>query len=160
MRAIFVTLVFLFTGCAKQDTPATVHPVIPRSAVSVVVPSAITGDRSYAVVDSAWLKSYYTTFRAELFRLGVTKWDGRFDCNHFASFYTSLAQTKFYADNFQSWTSAQSLAVGTFWYVSARGPHAIVVAITERGVVFIEPQTGQEITLTPGERQSAFLIVF
>ena len=88
------------------------------------------------------------------------RWDARFDCSHFASYYVALAQTKFYLAQFQSRTAAQSLAVGTIWYQSPRGPHAIVVALTERGAVYIEPQTGAELTLTPAERASAWLKVF
>ena len=71
-----------------------------------------------------------------------------------------MAQAKFYAANFHGQTKAQSLAVGTLWYHSARGPHAIVVAITNRGVRYIEPQTGRELQLTGAERNSAFLVVF
>lgn len=125
--------------------------------VQQAMPFAICGDTGYAEVNSAWLKGYYDAFRSEIFRQGVTKWDERFDCNHFATYYAALAQTKFYLANFQSRTPAQSLAVGTFWYRSARGNHAIVMALTERGLLFIEPQTGAELQLAPAERASAYL---
>src|SRR5574343_24812 len=121
------------------------------------------GDGFYAEVNSAWLKSYYASFRDSLFREGVVKWDEKFDCNHFASFYVALAQLRFFSLNFHSSTAAQSLAVCEFWYKPewAKGQgHAIVAAVTERGMVYVEPQTGTELQLTPNEIASRYLVKF
>lgn len=151
----------LLTGCSKSSpAPSSTSRVYTAAEVRAAVPLAFAGDTAYAEVRSAWLREYYSEFRAEVFRQGVTKWDERFDCNHFATYYVALAQTKFYLAAFHSPTPAQSLAVGTFWYQSPRGPHAIVVALTERGAVYIEPQTGAELQLTPEQRASAWLRVF
>lgn len=151
-------VLFILGGCQKSaEVPQSTAIVYDASAVQGMVPGVICGDAAYAQVNSAWLKRYYEQFRAEIFRQGVTKWDGRFDCNHFAGYYVALAQTKFYLANFHSWTKAQSLAVGSYWYVSARGPHAVIFALTERGIIFIEPQNGKEITLSRVEHQTAFL---
>jgi hypothetical protein len=151
-------LVLASAGCAKKAIPQATAIVLSISEIRTELPSAYFGDTSYAEVNSAWLPTYYEQFRQTLFDQGVTKWDSRFDCNHFATYYAALAQTKFYAANFQSWTKAQSLAVGTFWYISRRGVHAIAFAVTERGLIFVEPQTGREVNLTQSERQSAFLV--
>lgn len=153
-----VVAVLLANGCAKQERPLATAKVLNRWEVGAIMPSATLGDSSYAQVDSAALPALYEEFRAEIFRKGVTKWDDRFDCNHFAAYFAALAQTKFYLANFHSRTPAQSLAVGTYWYQSAAGPHAIVVALTERGPVFIEPQTGGELTFPV--RPQTFLNVF
>lgn len=149
-------------SCGKRsETPAlATNLVLTPADVRSHVPLALCGDAAYAEVQSGALRAFYDDFRAEVFRQGVTKWDERFDCNHFASYYVSLAQTRFYLSNFHARTPAQTLALGTFWYQSARGPHAIVVALTERGVVFIEPQTGRELQLTAAERGSAWLRLF
>lgn len=153
-----------FAGCSKKEQPGgsggalATAKVLSSDDVSRDVPWATFGDRSYAQVNSAALPALYADFRAEIFRKGVTKWDDRFDCNHFASYYVALAQTKFYLDNFHASTPAQSLAVGTYWYQSPAGPHAIIVAITERGPVFIEPQTGDEVKFAT--RPKMFLSVF
>lgn len=163
LLAVLLALAFAFTGCERREPAASVPParVIPAAEVSAALGFAYTGDTGYAQVRSAQLPAIYDNFRSEIFRQGVTKWDERFDCNHFAAYYVALAQTRFYIDNFHAETHAQSLAVGVFWYRPARGgAHAIVCAITERGAVFIEPQTGREITLTPAERASAFLVAF
>ena len=49
--------------------------------------------------------------------------------------------------------AANTLAVGEFWYRPRNGPtgHAIVVALTPEGRVFLEPQTGQFVILTENE---------
>ncbi len=119
-----------------------------------------TGDAAYAQVSAAWLKSYYASFRSSLFREGVVKWDERFDCNHFASFYIALAQVRFFTENFQTKTAAQTLALGECWYHSERGPHAIVMAVADTGIVYIEPQTGAQLVLTGEEIASRFLVKF
>lgn len=148
---------FILTSCSKVEVPQATAKVYTQAEVVELMPKAICGAAAYAQVNSAWLKWYYDQFRAEIFRQGVTKFDDRFDCNHFASYYVALAQTKFYLANFHSWTKAQSLAVGSYWYVGPKGGHAIVFALTERGIVFIEPQTGKEVTLTAIDQQNAFL---
>ncbi len=120
------------------------------------------GDRAYAEVNSAWLHEWYDTFRAELFRLGIVKWDGRFDCNRFADVYAGMAQAWFFRETFHSNIQAQALALGPFWYQRADGSggHAVIQALTERGRVFIDPQTGGEVELSVHERMSAFLQYF
>lgn len=153
-----VWLILAQAACTKSaDVPQATAKVYTSAEVRNAVPFAICGDDSYAEVNSAWLKWYYEQFRAEIFKQGVTKWDDRFDCNHFANYYVALAQTKFYLANFHSWTKARSLAVGSYWYVSKRGPHAVVFALTERGVIWIEPQSGKEFIPDSVEQATAFL---
>jgi hypothetical protein len=47
------------------------------------------------------------------------------------------------------------------WYrqTNSQTGHAIVVALTERGAVYLDPQNGRELQLTPGERASIFFAV-
>jgi hypothetical protein len=156
-------LALCLAGCAPRPAApgalATAR-VIPAAQVSASLGFAYCGDSAFGEVSSAALPGLYSDFRAEIFRKGVAKWDARFDCNHFASYFVALAQTRFYLESFHARTSAKSLGVGVFWYHSTRGPHAIVAALTERGLLFIEPQTGAEVALTDTERASAFLVAF
>lgn len=148
------------SGSARGATSFTGR-VYSKAEVRRQVPLVILGDDAYAEVNSAWLRTWYASFRAELFRMGVVKWDQRFDCNRFAEIYTGLAQVNFFRESFHSATPAKALAVGQFWYVREKGgAHAIVQALTERGPVFIDPQTGEEMNLTPNERKSAYFQVF
>lgn len=156
---------FVLGGCAKQSGAgaAATGRVLTPTDIRMELPAAYAGDTAYAQVNSATLPGYYSDFRQALFDEGVTKWDQRYDCNHFASYYVARAQAKFYLANFHSRSPAQTLALGVFWYnqggIYGRG-HAIVAAFTERGLIFIEPQTGQELHLSQAERQSAWLKVF
>lgn len=136
---------------------------LPRKELETLLAGAYAGDEFYAAVSSTWMQNFYTDFRREIFSKGVTRWDERFDCNHFAGYYVALAQTKFYLDNFQSKTAANTLALGVCWYRqdgSTSAAHAIVVAVTELGVRFLDPQTGFFIGLSAHERSTIFLVLF
>lgn len=135
--------------------------VISRAEMRSQLPGAALGENAYAEVNSAWLLKWYPTFRDKLFKIGIVKWDERFDCNRFAAFYTDLAQASFASEAFHSRSPAQALALGTFWYQRAngQGAHAIIQAMTERGRIFIDPQSGQEVHLTNGEVQSGYVQV-
>lgn len=148
-------------GTARASGPVTGR-VLTGAELRAVVPGAILGENFYAEVNSAWLPEWYPVFRRQLFRVGIVHWDGRFDCNRFADFYSNLAQAFFSTQMFHSETPAQALALGPFWYVrgDGQGRHAVIQALTERGRLFIDPQTGREIELTPGERQSGYVQFF
>lgn len=156
---LFVGLT-LFPGCAKKPETITTGVNLRAGDVRATIPGVVLPDEGYAQVRSAWLPGYYQEFREDLFRRDVVKWEGRFDCNKFATAYASGAQMRFYRDQFHSWNPAQALAIGEVWYLSPRGPHAINVALTDRGMLFIEPQTGQEITLSSVEKQSIYYARF
>jgi hypothetical protein len=169
---LLVAIAALSSGCASTGLmannavataprPATGR-VLTGAEVRAVIPRAIIGDDQYAEVNSAWLPEWYRMFRSQLFKLGITQWDERFDCNRIADFYSNLAQAYFSLEMFHSSTPAKALALGPFWYVRAdgKGSHAVIQALTERGRVFIDPQTGKELELQPIERQSAYVQMF
>lgn len=136
--------------------------ILTNDELRGAVPGAILGEAVYAEVNSEWLPHWYGTFRAQLFKIGLTRWDPRFDCNRFADFYANLAQAFFSLEMSRSGTPAQALALGPFWYVrgDGRGTHAIVQAVTERGRIFIDPQTGREMKLSALEEQSGYVQLF
>lgn len=150
----------LFSACGKKGAVNESTGVTYSAAqVRRIFPRAILGDASFAQVNRAWLPLYYQHYRQNLFNLGITQWDNRFDCTHFAAFYADLAQAIFYRDHFQDWTSAQTLAIGEIWYHPAwekdpRINHAIDAALTNEGAVFVEPQNGQSIILNAAELAS------
>lgn len=162
----------LLGGCAGsaalslEPGKARVSPmtgrILTNQELRGTVPGVILGEALYAEVNSEWLPHWYGTFRAQLFRIGLTRWDARFDCNRFADCYANLAQAFFSLEMNRSRTRAQALALGPFWYVRAdgKGTHAIVQAVTERGRIFIDPQTGREMKLSPLEEQSGYVQMF
>lgn len=157
-----VSLLALVSCAKREKSPMATGQVVTNYQLVSETGPAITADTAYAVVRHDSLPDIYASFRKEIFDKGVTKWDERFDCNHFASYYVALAQTRYYLDNWGSGSSAQTLAMGVLFYRKGGngGGHAIVEAKTDKGVVDIEPQTGQVFVLTEAERQSVFLRLF
>lgn len=149
-------------GAAQWPVPISTGLIMSGLEVQSRAPGVVTGDLIYAEVNSVWLHRWYHTFRGELFRLGVTKWDERFDCDRFAGLYAGMAQACFYREMFHSRSRATALALGPYWYPRAngKGGHAIIQALTERGRIFIDPQTGAELNLSPSEQEHPFLQFF
>lgn len=153
----YLVLLLLFSlvlafGCGRKEKDTVTGVVVPPSSLP---DATFYGSSQYAVVKVAALPGIYDDFRDVLGDIGIVNWDTRFDCNWFASLYISTANAHFASAAWHSETPAQSLALGEFWYHRDQGGwHAIVTAVTDQGVVFIEPQTGRLVKLTAGERQS------
>jgi len=148
------------TALARSTKPMTGR-TLDRQAIVHTLPMAKFGDILYAEVNSEWLKDFYQTYRSELSRMGVVKWDRRYDCRRFAGLFTELAQNRFFKQSFHSGTPAHTLALGPVWYSRSDGTggHAIIVALTERGAIYLDPQNGKEVDLTAAERASIHLAV-
>lgn len=147
------------TRQAAEHLPATTSHLLTATDIRAFHAGAILSDQTYAEVNSLWLHEFYPRFRAELFRQGVVHWDDRFNCKHFAGFYTEMAQSRYFAETFHRTAPARTLALGQIWYIrdNGQGAHAIVVAFTERGRLYIEPQTGQEVRLSVKEQASIYV---
>lgn len=118
-------------------------------------------DASYGKPTEDWLlNKFWPWFRDTRFEANKHKWTPKNDCDNFARRWAMECQDA-HADTDQG---DEGLAVGEFCYHASsgavQGPHAIVVAITDQGVIFIEPQTGQRLTLTPNEIISCFRVSF
>ena len=161
--AILGAFLLLALSCSKvEKSKMATGAALDTSSMIGQTGGGYFGDSAYAVVSYASIPEVYAAFRKEIFDKGVVKWDERFDCNHFAGYFVSLAQVRYYLDNWGSGTKAQTLAMGVVWYRPAggKGGHAVVEAVTDKGVVDIEPQTGQIFTMTETERQSVYLRVY
>lgn len=146
----------------KPVAITTGHIYSSRSIIEHVGYPVHVADNAYAEVSAEWLREFYQDFRKTLFREGVTKWDATFDCDNFASLYVGLANLRFFVASFHSATTAQSLALAEYWYrQGGDGPaHAVVHALTNRGPIFIEPQSGSLLPLTPAEQASRLFVKF
>lgn len=178
MKHIFLALIILFlSSCAKQEGyPMTngtqtdgnlIHLqfMLRKGYDYTKINSFYQGDDPYAVVESRWLQEFYTKWNDELWKKDLVKWDPRFDCNRYASHYVASAQLEFYRKRWGTNETAQALAIGEIWYRPERqtdggSAHAIVAAITEKGLIFIEPQTGKEVYLSEKEIGSIYLKKF
>ena len=125
-------------------------------------PGAVLGDRYYAEVNSAALPRLYDDFREELFKNNIFRRTDGYTCKHFAALFAEMAQARYYKESFRSPPPARALAIGSIWYVPDDGqvPHAIVQVLTERGRIYLEPQTGQEVALSPKEEASTYFRFF
>lgn len=144
------------TGCGKQERALSTGEVVANAQL----PSGFKGDAAYAVVRSDALPLLYENFRSVLSSQGLVKWDARYDCNHFAALYVALSQTQYAVAAWHSETKAQTLALAEVWFLrggSGNKGHAIVQARTELGDIYIEPQSGARLTLTPAELRSIYL---
>jgi len=162
-RALSCGLLIILS-CASANAKAVLPSTGREVALATLqqeLPFASIGGRAYAEVSSTWLNQFYGKYRSELANLGIVKWDDRFDCRRFAGMFIELAQAEFYVKMFHAQTPANSLALGQVWYRPEKSPtgHAIVVAFTERGRVFLDPQSGREVALSEQERNSIYMIL-
>ncbi len=121
----------------------------------------IFSDATCAKPAVAWLLlKFWPWFERQRFNLGLNKWTRKNDCDNFARAYAQAAAD---CHALTVGEDSEGLAVGEFYYhatTQVKGPHAIVVAFTDEGKVFIEPQTGKRLTLTPTEESSCFFVRF
>ena len=117
-------------------------------------------DESYSMVRRDSIRYLQDTFESTLFDLtGITKWDSRFDCNHFAEMWKGVASSKFAALSWHSFDAAQSPAIAEIWFTTRLGGrHAILQIVTDAGTIYWEPQPpGTELNLSPAEIASITL---
>lgn len=128
-----------------------------RADLPIVAP-AYFADASYAKPTLRWLLSdFWEWFEESRWRLGLLKWERRNDCDNFARAYCQAAAD---CHALSTGQSGDGLAVGEYWYQSPNGPHAVVVAYTDVGRVFVEPQSGKQLFLLPQEVNSCFFARF
>jgi hypothetical protein len=111
-------------------------------------------DASYAAIRYESIPELYRWYKDQLFRLGVVRWDDVFDCDNFAFLFADLLCAKFAVD---SWgrAPAQSPAVASMLYWPPG--HVISAIRTDRGLVYLEPQTG---LLVPRPMSVSFRCIF
>lgn len=141
---------------------------------AAAVPLPILNDATYAEVNSTWLTGFEDRLQAHLFKDGVivnlptgqTGWDGTFDCVYLAEGFIYYASTEYHTDSRTTFwkdltgreTDAPAgLALVKVYYrpEDAMENHVIVVALTERGAVWFDPQVG-EVKLEPVEVKSIY----
>lgn len=129
-------------------------------------PQAINfGGALYAVPALDWLLGpFWEFFRARYWATNSDKWKFRWECRDFARAYACAAQECWGASNPAGAEDSDALAVGEIWFIPDAGHpeigHAVCAAITEAGLVFIEPQTGRPYPMTPGQLASRYFLRF
>lgn len=117
-------------------------------------------DTTYARPTAAWLvDKFYPWWKVNRWNSNLDKWTRKNDCDNFARAYAVACQDA-HAETEQG---DEALAVGEFCYIGSshvKGSHAIICAFTDEGRIFIEPQTGQRLKLTPEEIQTCYHAAF
>jgi hypothetical protein len=142
----------LLIGCSKNATDIELNytnRMVGKGDFMSQYPYNIYRDKyssaRYEIVDYDWLTTtYYDYFSSELFKENVTKWDDRSNCVLFCQYYVVKANLLYYRASFHSGKTSSRLALGMIWYTpDANNPligHSIVVALTNKGWIHIDPQ--------------------
>lgn len=101
------------------------------------------------------LDTFGPWFRDTMFRLNFVKWQAESaDCDDWSLLFAALLRI---AHKNTPGNEGSAIPVGTVWYTSPQGRHAIVFVLCDDNEVhFIEPQTQREVALTGPERTSAW----
>lgn len=124
--------------------------------------SANFGALTYAVPTLNWLQGpCWEFFRARLWSENLDKWQVRWECRDFARAFACCA--------LECWaktvggTDDDGLAVGEIWFLpdrraQAMAGHAVCPAITDGGLIWLDPQNGQLWPFTPSEFASRYYL--
>ena len=158
LACALATGLFLVASCsqAKPARPeAQVDGAIARAELiritRLTCPLALirAPDVEYDGVSVTWLQGAYWQHLSTQ-DLPRYAGDGR-DCDEFALSYAARAK--------ECHQGARGLALGMLHYVRAdKQPHAICIGWSAGRIVYIEPQTGREIELTPLEQLSGTFV--
>ena len=124
----------------------------------------VAGQPTYQQVSYDWLVWYQTHYKAQIAigEFGVTSWSTNFECTSFADAYAYFSQAHYASiARFHSGLG-NGIAIGEFWYIphvdGAKSPlalpgHAINCVITDKGLVYLEPQADSftPVIVTPLE---------
>jgi len=162
--SLFLTILLLF-GCAKTNDSDIFYTntFYNQQQITVLFMSTyriapVLADESYRQVKKAAIKSHWNKYKQELFNKGVANWDNSFDCNRFTLYFQAFSQIEYFKT---SNGSNSSVAIGEVFYLKdGISGHAINCALTDSGLIFIEPQTGQVLNLTKKELDSIFFVKF
>ena len=147
-RALSVVLTILVLVCATHQARASDRLVTGRvlsiaEVRQMISAQTFVGDDAYAVLESGSLHELQHLFETELAKEGVST---RRDSEAMTDAFVATAQMAFVVRNWSSRTQAKAVAVGEVWLQSPdRHRRAVVVAITERGVIYWDPETACEL---------------
>lgn len=115
--------------------------------------NVFVADGKYALPQKKWLADFAPKWRA---LKNTKKWCDKYDCDDFSMAFKLACQEAHWESG---QTDCDGLAVGILHYCpDTGGGHAINWAITDEGVVYIEPQTGEFICLSESELRTRFFV--
>lgn len=120
----------------------------------------IISDVDYALPKASWLTgTFYDFYKNWRWEHNLNEWTMKNDCDNAASLFYCFSQICHAKSN----RPEQGIAVGELFYFIGgdknRG-HAINIAMTDKGLIAIEPQNGRIQELTKAEKESAWFVRF
>lgn len=166
MNRLLLLCALLLLGCDRPRLTPPVGITLTSAQVDQVFEReeifgySLHADRSYAVPSLEWFEREFPVewqrFSGAI--MGRYAAEAR-DCDDFAragAFFAQLLHSRSLR------STGTALAVGEFWYETARGNHALVAAIcqpegtTNLVVAFFEPQPGRLVRLSAQEYRSCW----
>ena len=130
-------------------------------------------DKSYAVMDSSWLKGdCYQAYRRWLNLAGISKWKTNWDCDNFAQSFKTYVNILHARENPETFTTkhagaknttdAHAAAVGVMFFKNSdRSAHAVNMVIAENDeILFFEPDGGAFLNLNNKHKESIWYVNF
>lgn len=117
-------------------------------------------DNEYNIPKKEWiLTTYKNGFFKFLEYLEVHKYKASWDCDDFSRMYAAYGQILHARTTKKKF---EGIAIGEIWYkIDNTENHAINIAILEnKDVIFIEPQSGEELKLSKTKKSSIYFIRF
>ena len=124
---------------------------------NVEIGTSLNADGTYAAATlESWEKDILPAFRRWMIENDMWAWHKKHDCDDKANALKLFAQRCFQETSHK--VVADGFAVWRVWYMTRDGGgHAINRALTDKGFVYIEPQTAQVVELTKKEEASKWL---
>lgn len=120
----------------------------------------VTADRAYVGVPKKWILGEFFIEWFKVRKEFNIKYDTKFDCDNFSGLYKALVQL-FFSKSSKVKTDGLALGEIHFTQKDGGGGHSIITAMVEDGEwIFIEPQTGLQIDLSPSEKRSVWFAYF
>ena len=123
----------------------------------------VFGASEYGVPLLSWLTGqFYTDYRARIFDESNQDWLPKWPCREFARSFACFAQEA-WAKTPGTPDGETSVLVGEYWFKpdASRGMpvdegHAVCFALTDQGLVYIDPQNGTLWQMSDTERDSNY----
>ena len=114
----------------------------------------IDGKGFVAATDDWWVKEFCPWWMEFIKHWGWDKWADQWLCKDFAAMFRVFAQ-RAHASTHK--VPDERLICAEFWYRRDDGTgHALNFMLTDKGPVYIEPQTGKRVTLSTTEIASCY----
>ena len=122
------------------------------------------GCGNYEVPTLEWVqKVAWPAFQTWLWSMGCKDWSARFECRDFARLLAAFIVV-LWANTKSVDSGSDGVSIGEIWFIPDHTKpldgHAICPLICDKGLVFIEPQTGEQYPMNTMQLMSEYFLRF